>query len=98
MRHTEPRTRIEWLPGSGLLAIAMGVGAVLGYAVAAGRPPVLLSLVVLALMIALSVRGLSRRPGRAYLPFSTRRAAPQDARHPFDLVRDRSTDSQKYVM
>lgn len=98
MRHAEPRTRIDWLPGTGLLAAGIGVGAVLGYSFAAGRPPALLAAVVAVLMGVLAVRHWRHRPGRVRLPFLVARSTPPEARHPFDLVRDHSTDSQKYVM
>jgi uncharacterized membrane protein YfcA len=98
MRHVEPRAQIDWLPGTGLLAVGIGVGAVLGYSFAAGRPPVLLSACVALLMVLLAARHLHRRPGRVRLPFTTSRATNHETQPRFDLVRDRSTDSQKYVM
>lgn len=91
--------RVDWMPGIGLLAAAVGAGAVLGYTTAAGRPPVYLSLTVCALIVGLAVVAW-RRARIPVEPARTReRASPHASRPPqFDLSRDRSTDAQKYIM
>lgn len=95
--------QLEWMPGIGLLAAAVGTGAVIGYTAAVGRPPFYLSLMVCALLSGLAISAWRR--GRSPLELGLTRARP--ASHaaaaptsppPYDLSRDRSTDAQKYVM
>lgn len=91
--------RVDWLPGTGLLAAAIGAGAVLGYTAAAGRPPVYLSLTVCALIVTLAVTVFRARRNLEAGRARERTAAPHAAASPpFDLSDDRSTEAQKYVM
>jgi uncharacterized membrane protein YfcA len=99
MRHTGgQRARFAV---AALLAIAMGIGAVAGYALGAGRVPLYLAACVVLLTLAVVGRAAwhrRRAPSRA-LRSRDRLTAGADGPHaPFDLERDRSTDDQKYVM
>lgn len=91
--------RVDWMPGVGLLAAAVGAGAVLGYTAGTGRPPLYLSLIVCALIAGLGWNAWrrGRRPA-ASAPPRGRVASHGPAHVPFDLSRDRSTDAQKYMM
>ncbi len=90
--------RVDWMPGIGLLGAAVGAGAVLGYTAGAGHPPLYLSLGVCALIGGLAFAAWQRR--RAPLPAPARGKLVQHGTPhvPFDLSRDRTTDTQKYVM
>jgi len=94
--------RSQWLPGVGVLGVAVGMGAVLGFTAGARQPPLYLMISVALLMGFLLTQHLrARRPTRT--EFSLREEPPPaeaavDPPPPYDLAGDRSTDDQKYVM
>lgn len=91
--------RPDWVPGLGLLAAALGSGAVAGYTFAAGRPPLYLLAVLVVVYAGLTVAAWRRlRSRRAPLPADGERHTTRTARRAPDLARDRSTDAQKYLM
>lgn len=97
------RAHVDWVPGAGIVAAAVGAGAVLGYTAGAGHPPLYLSLTVCTLVAVLAVVAWRRKRAPVALDLGPTRPAPHattppPAPLPFDLARDRRTDAQKYVM